>query len=157
MATADFVLWLIIHGRESVWPEVRQHLLDHLNSDPAGYLRNFAINSGAEMSLQSPQMSPTHPAGPIWDRIKWFYRDKHAQLTADAYKAFVVMVTCEYSNITIRVPSSFWSAEAIRAAMPTDRLLGMVFSGYGGAGHWDSIDIEKAENCWERENTRVYV
>ena len=26
----------IIHGRESGWPEVRQHLLDHLNSNPAG-------------------------------------------------------------------------------------------------------------------------
>ena len=45
----------IIHGRESVWPEVRQHLLDHLNSVPAGYLRDVAIPSGAEMSLQRLQ------------------------------------------------------------------------------------------------------
>ena len=64
--------------------------------------------------------------------------------TADAYNTFVVMVTCEYSKIVIRTPSSFRSAEAIRATIPTARLLGMVFSGCGGAGYWDSIDIEKA-------------
>ena len=32
-----------IHGRESSWPEARQRLLDHLNCDPAGYLRDVAI------------------------------------------------------------------------------------------------------------------
>ena len=50
----------IIHGREFVWLEVRQHLLDHLNSNPAGYLRDIAITSGAEMSLQSLQASLMH-------------------------------------------------------------------------------------------------
>ena len=68
-------------------------------------------------------------AGPIWDRSKWFDSDKHAQLTADAYNAFVVMVTYEYSSIVVRAPSSFRSAEAIRAAIHTAMLLGMVFSG----------------------------
>ena len=53
------------------------------------------------------------------------------------------MVTYEYNNIVIRAPSFFRSAEAIRAAIPSARLLGMVFSGCGGAKHWDSIDIEK--------------
>ena len=135
----------IIHGRESVWPKVRQHLLDHLNSDPTGYLRDAATVPGAEMSPQSLQASLMHFAGPIWDRSKWFDSDKHAQLTADAYDTFVVMVTYEYSNIVIRAPSSFRSAEAIRAATPTARLFGMVFSSCGGAGPWDGIDIEKAK------------
>ena len=45
----------IAHGRESgrQWPEVHQRLLDHLNSSPAGYLRDVAIASGAGISLQS--------------------------------------------------------------------------------------------------------
>ena len=63
--------------------------------------------------------------------------------TADTYNAFVVMVTYEYSKIIIRAPSSFRSTEAIRATIPIVRLLGIVFSGCGGAGYWDSIDIEK--------------
>ena len=130
----------IIHGRESVWPEVRQHLLDHLNSDPAGYLLDVAITSGAEMSLQSLQASLMHFAGPIWDYSKWFDSDKHAQLTADAYDTFVVMDTYDYSNIVIRAPSSFRSAEAIRAAIPTARLLGMVLAA-SAVQDWDSIDI----------------
>ena len=41
----------IVHGQESVWPEIRQCLLDVLNSDPTGYLRDFAVTSGAEISL----------------------------------------------------------------------------------------------------------
>ena len=73
-----------IHGRESVWLEVRQHLLDHLKSDPAGYLHDVSINSGAGTSLQSLQASLTHFAGPIWDRSKWSDSDKHAQSTAGA-------------------------------------------------------------------------
>ena len=115
-----------IHGRESVWPEVRQHLLDHLNSNPAGCLRDVAITSGAGVSLQSLQTSLMHFAGPIWYRSKWFGSDKHAPLTADAYDTFIVMVTYDYSSIVIRALSSFRSAEAIRAAIPTARLLGMV-------------------------------
>ena len=76
---------------------------------------------------------------------KWFDNDKYAQPTVDAYDTFVVvMVTNGHSNAVIRAPSSFRSTEAIRAAIPTARLLGMVFSGCGGAGHWDSIDIERA-------------
>ena len=42
-----------------------------------------------------------HFVGPIWDRSKWFDSDKHAQLTADAYDTFVVMVTSDYSNVVI--------------------------------------------------------
>ena len=68
--------------------------------------------------------------GSIWGH-KWFDSDKHAQLTADAYYTFVVMVTYDYSSIVIRAPSSFQSADAIRAAIPMVRLLGMVFSGCG--------------------------
>ena len=55
----------IIHNQESLWPEVRQRLLDQLNSDPAGYLRDFAVTSGAEISLQSLQASLMHFLGPI--------------------------------------------------------------------------------------------
>ena len=62
----------IIQGQESVWPEVRQRLLDQLNSDPTGYLREFALTSGAEISLQSLYASLMHFLGPIWDRSKWF-------------------------------------------------------------------------------------
>ena len=43
----------IIQGQEPVWPEVRQRLLDQLSGDPTGYLRDFAVTSGAEISLQS--------------------------------------------------------------------------------------------------------
>ena len=42
-----------------------------------------------------------HSVGSIWDRSKWFDSDKHAQLTADAYDTFVVMVTYDYSNVII--------------------------------------------------------
>ena len=41
----------IVHCHEPVWPEVRQRLLDHLNRDPAGYLRYVANTSGAEIPL----------------------------------------------------------------------------------------------------------
>ena len=57
-----------------------------------------------------------HLVGPILVHSKWFDSDKHAQLTADAYDIFVVMVTYDYSSVVIRAPSSFQSAEAIRAA-----------------------------------------
>ena len=43
----------IIQDQEPVWPEVCQRLLDQLNGDPTGYLRDFAVTSGAEISLQS--------------------------------------------------------------------------------------------------------
>ena len=115
----------IIHSQESLWPEVRQRLLDQLNSDPTGYLRDFAVTSGADISLQASLM---HFFGPIWDRSKWFDSDKHARLTADAYDIFVVMATYDYSNVVIRAPSSLQSAKAIRAAIPTARLLGLLFS-----------------------------
>ena len=123
----------IAHGRESVWPEVPQHLLDHLNSNLAGYLRDVAITSGAEMSLQSLRAGLVRFSGPVWDRSRRFDNGEHAPLTADAYDTFVVMVTYDYSNIVIRAISSFRSAEAIRAAIPTARLLSMVLSGCGGA------------------------
>ena len=109
-------------------------MLDHFNSDPVGYLRDVAITPSAEMSLKSLPVSLMHFFGPIWARSKWFDSDRHAQLMADAYDAFVVIVTYDYSNVIIRAPSSFRSAETIRAAVPTARLLGMVFSGCDGAG-----------------------
>ena len=96
--------------------------------------------------------------GPFGTVASGFYRDKHAQLTTDAYNTFVVMVTCEYSNIVIRAPSYFRSAKAIRVAIPTAKLLGMVFSGCGGAGHCDSINIEKArELLGKREYVSVRI
>ena len=105
-----------------MWPEVRQRLLDRLNSDPTGYLCGLAVTSGAEISLQSLQVSLMYFVGPIWDRSKWFDSDKHAQLTADAYDTFVVMVSYDCSNVVFRAPSSFQSAEAIRVVIPIDRL-----------------------------------
>ena len=53
----------IIHSQESLWPEVRQRLLDQLNSDPTGYHRDFAVTSGAEISLQCLQASLMHFLG----------------------------------------------------------------------------------------------
>ena len=135
-----------------MWPEVPQHLLDHLNSNLAGYLRDVAITSGAEMSLQSLRAGLVRFSGPVWDRSRRFDNGEHAPLTADAYDTFVVMVTYDYSSIVIRALSSFRSAEAIRAAIPTARLLGMVLSGCGGAGRWDNVDLERAgELLGERE------
>ena len=69
-----------------------------------------------------------HFVWPLWDRSKWFDRDKNAQLTADSYDIFAVMVTYDHSNVVIGAPSSLLSAEAIRAAIPTARLLGLLFS-----------------------------
>lgn len=66
------------------------------------------------------------------------------------------MVAYGYSNVVIRVPSSFRSAEAVRAAIPIARLLDMVFSTCSGGivGHWSSIDIERARELLEK---REYV
>ena len=44
----------------------------------------------------------------------------------DAYNTFVMMDTYGYSKIVIRAPSSFRSAETIRTATLTARLLGVV-------------------------------
>ena len=54
----------ITNVQESVWHEVRQRLLDQLNSDPTGYPRDFAVTSGAEIPLQSLQASLMHFARP---------------------------------------------------------------------------------------------
>ena len=53
MATVDSVLWLILYAAENLrgLSEVRQHLSDHLNSDPIGYLGGAAVTPGAEVSL----------------------------------------------------------------------------------------------------------
>ena len=75
-----------------MWPEVRQHLLDHLNSDSAGRLRDVAITIDAEVSRQSRQAGLMHFVGPIWHHSKLFDNDKHAQLTADAHDTPIVMV-----------------------------------------------------------------
>ena len=55
----------VIHGRGSGWHEVRQHLLNHLNSNPTRYLHDVTITSGVEISLQSLQASLTHCVRPI--------------------------------------------------------------------------------------------
>ena len=67
----------------------------------------------------------------------------HAQITADAYDLFVAMISSSSSQVLVRAPSSFQSAEEIRAALHTARLLGMLFSGFGSAGHWDFVDLEE--------------
>ena len=66
----------------------------------------------------------------------------HAQITADAYDLFVVMINPSSSQVLVRAPSSFQSAEEIRAALHSAKLLGMLFSRSGGAGHWDFVDLE---------------
>ena len=66
----------------------------------------------------------------------------HAQITAEAYDLCVVMVNPGSSQVLVRAQSSFQSAEEIRAALHTAKLLGMLFSGSGGAGHWDFVDLE---------------
>ena len=43
---------IMIHGREPLWPEVRQYLFDHLNRDSTRYLHDV-IASGAEISAKS--------------------------------------------------------------------------------------------------------
>ena len=66
----------------------------------------------------------------------------HAQITTDAYDLFVV-ISSSSSQVLVRAPSSFQSAEEIRAALVhTARLLGMLFSGSGSAEHWDFVDPE---------------
>ena len=77
----------IIQGQESMWPGVRQRLLDQLNSDPTGYLRGFAVTPGAEISAE--------PVG------EPYALSCHAQLTADTYDIIIVMVTNDYSNVMI--------------------------------------------------------
>ena len=47
------------------------------------------------------------------------------------------------SQVLVRALSSFQSAEEIRAALHTTRLLGMLFSGSGSAGHWNFVDLEE--------------
>ena len=61
-----------------------------------------------------------HFVGPIWDHNKWFDSDKRAQ---SAYDIVPVMVTYDYSNVVVRAPSTFKSAEAVGGAIPTARLL----------------------------------
>ena len=56
-----------------------------------------------------------------------------------------------YSNVAIRAPTSLQSAEAIRAAIPTARLLGLVFSNCSSAGHQDNIVIKRARELLENK------
>ena len=67
------------------------------------------------------------------------------------YGIFAVMVTYDYSNVVIRAPSSFQSAPAIRPAISTARLIGIVSSSCRGVGHWDRVDIERAGKLLKRE------
>ena len=57
---------------------------------------------------------------------KWFVSDMHAQITADAYDLFVVMISSSSNQVLVRAPSSFQFVEEIRAALHTARLLGDV-------------------------------
>ena len=88
----------IIHGREPVWPEVCQRLLDHPNRNPTGRLHDITVTPGVVASLHSLSGEPYALRWPIWDRSKWVDSDKHAQLTTDAYDVFVAIV---YSNVVI--------------------------------------------------------
>ena len=68
----------------------------------------------------------------------------HAQIAVDAYDLFVAMISSSSSQVLVRAPSSFQSTEEIRAALVhTARLLVMLFSGSGSAGHWDFLDLEE--------------
>ena len=143
MAAADSLLWLISYTVENLCglrsANARRTISTATPQDTFAMPPSLLVSR----SLQSLQASLIHFVGTIWDHSKWFDSDKHAQLTADAYDTFV-MVTYDYNNVVIRAPSSFQSTDAIRAAIPMARLLGMVFSGCGDAGHWDGIDIERA-------------
>ena len=68
-----------------------------------------------------------------------------------------MIITYDCSNVMAQAPSSFQSAEVIRAAIPIIRLLGMVFSGCGGAEHWESMDIERAREFLRKRECVVRV
>lgn len=152
MATADSVLRLISFTVENAYGPrsagVCWIISTAILQDTFAVLP--AITSCAEKSLQGLQANLMHFIGPIWDHNKWLDSDKYAQLTADIFTA---MVTYDYSNVVIRALGSFQSAEAIRKAIPTAGLLGMVFSSCGGGvGHWNSIDAERAREFLGRRD-----
>ena len=101
-----------------------------LGSNPKGYLQDVAVIIGDKASLQSLWESISLFKGPV-ELSKWFSSDMHAQITADAYDLFVVMISSNSSHVLVRAPISFQSAEEIRAALHTTRLLGMLFNGSG--------------------------
>ena len=70
---------------------------------------------GDKASLQSLRESISHFRGSA-ELSKWFSSDMHAQITADAYNLFVVMINPSSSQVFVRAPSPFQSAEEIRAA-----------------------------------------
>ena len=53
------------------------------------------------------------------------------------------MISSSSSQVLVRAPSSFQSAEETRAALHTARLLGMLSSGSGSTGHWGFVDLEE--------------
>ena len=53
------------------------------------------------------------------------------------------MISPSSNQVLVRAPSSFQPAKEIRAALYTARLLGMLFSGSGSAGHWGFVDLEE--------------
>ena len=53
------------------------------------------------------------------------------------------MTSPSSSQVLVQAPSSFQSAEEIKAALHTARFLGVLFSGSGSAGHWDFVDLEE--------------
>lgn len=73
----------------------------------------------------------------------------------DTYDVFAAAVTYGYSNTAIRASSSFQWAEAIREAILTARLFGMVFSTCGGGVQY-IIGIIDTERARELLNTRAY-
>ena len=131
-----------VYDREAAWPLVRKDLLDALESNPKGYLQDVAVMTGDKASLQSlpESISPFKWSAEL---SKWFSSDMHAQITAGAYDLFVVMISSSGSQVLVRAPSSFQSAEEIRAALHTARLLGMLFRGPGSVGRWDFVDLEE--------------
>ena len=62
-----------------------------LKSNPEGYLQDVAVVVGDKASLQSIRESVGHFKGPA-ELNRWFNGDLHAQITADAYNLFAVMI-----------------------------------------------------------------
>ena len=97
-----------IYNREAAWPLVRKDLLLRLESNPEGYLQDVAVMIGDKASLQSLRESISHFKGPA-ELSKWFSSGVRAQITADTYDLFVVMINPSSSQVLVRAPSSFQS------------------------------------------------
>ena len=66
------------------------------------------------------------------------------------------MISYSSNQVLVRAPSSFQSAEEIRAALRTAGLLEVLFSGFGVAGHWGFVGLEElGGNCLD--HVRVWL